>query len=663
MANVSKRAVAVVVTLALSAAAAVGASADQRPWRQPELGTRSVPLLTSHGRQFKDLNRNGRVDPYEDWRRSTWSRARDLLASMTLAEKAGLMVHHTAPSTTDAAGTPVYNLETARAIIVGKNINHMVTRMTGPGSLVAAASNSLQQVAEESRLGIPVTLSSDPRNHFQYVPGASEAAGSFSQWPETLGMAAIGSRRLVRRFGDIARQEYLAVGFREALSPQADLATEPRWPRINGTFGEDARLARRLVKAYVEGFQGGRHGVGRDSVASIVKHWAGYGASANGLDAHNAYAKYAQFSSNRAFWYHVLPFTGAFAANVAGVMPTYAILRGVSIGGQPLEQVGGGFNRQLLTELLRNRFAFDGVILSDWAITNDCNERCQNGAPPGEMPSPADIGMPWGVEDLAKVDRFAKGIRAGLDQVGGTDETQYIVEAVNSGRLSGDRLDRSVLRLLRVKFAQGLFENPYVDPAAADEIVGNPGFQAQASSAQRRSLVLLENKGRILPLHRATERVYLHNVDRAAAERHGFTVVDRPQDADVAIVRTSTPYERLHPGYFFGSRQHEGDLDFKDGNPDYEAMEQISAVVPTVVTVYLDRPAVLTNIRDKAAALVGNFGIGDDALLDVLTGRGRPQGRLPFELPRSMAAVEAQDPSLPHDSIDPLYPIFYGLRY
>lgn len=115
-------------------------------------------------------------------------------------------------------------------------------------------------------------------------------------------MAAIGSRRLVRRFANIARQEYLAVGIREALSPQADLATEPRWPRINGTFGEDAWLARRLVRAYVEGFQGGRRGVGRDSVASVVKHWTAYGASENGFDQHNAYAKYSRVQDNPAFW-------------------------------------------------------------------------------------------------------------------------------------------------------------------------------------------------------------------------------------------------------------------------------------------------------------------------------------------------------------------------
>jgi beta-glucosidase len=661
MGNPFRRTVAVTVALGLSAASAVAASAA--PATQPQLGTRSTPLIKSAGWQFKDLNRNGRLDGYEDWRRSPTVRARDLLRRMRLAEKAGLMVHHTAPSTTDASGNPVYDPAVAEPLIVNKHVNHMVTRMTGRASLVAEASNSLQELAEHSRLGIPVTISSDPRNHFQYVPGASEPAGTFSRWPETLGMAAIGSRGLVRRFGNVARQEYLAVGFREALSPQADLATEPRWPRINGTFGEDAQLARTLVQAYVEGFQGGRNGVTRRSIASIVKHWLAYGASETGFDAHNYYGRYSVLSSNQAFWYHAIPFTGAFAAHVAGVMPTYAILRGVTLGGRELEQVGAGFNRQLISELLRQYFGFNGVVLSDWAITFDCSERCRNGAPAGESPSPSDIAMPWGVEDLAKVDRFAKAINAGTDQIGGTDEAEQIVQAVETGRLRERRVDLAVLRILRVKFAQGLFENPYVDPARADAIVGNPSFQAQATVAQRRSLVLLENKGRILPLRRTGLRVYLHNVDRAAAEAHGLTVVDRPEDADVAIVRTATPFQRLHPGYFFGSRQHEGDLDFKEGDPDYEAIKSISAVVPTIVTVYLDRPAILTNIRDKAAALVGNFGVSDEALLDVLTGRARPRGRLPFELPSSMAAVEAQDPALPHDSENPLYPIFFGLHY
>jgi beta-glucosidase len=246
----------------------------------------------------------------------------------------------------------------------------MITRLGGDPASLAAQSNVLQEIAERGRLGIPVTVSTDPRHHFQYVLGASVTAGQFSQWPEPLGLAATGDTALVRRFGDVARREYRAVGIHMALSPQADLATEPRWSRINGTFGEDAELAGRMVRAYVEGFQGGARGAGRDGVLTVVKHWVGYGAAKEGWDSHNYFGRYATFTGDN-LAYHVKPFLPAFEAMVAGVMPTYSILEGATWEGRPVEQVGAGFNRMLLTDVLRGRYRFDGVVLTDWAVTND----------------------------------------------------------------------------------------------------------------------------------------------------------------------------------------------------------------------------------------------------------------------------------------------------
>jgi beta-glucosidase len=173
---------------------------------------------------------------------------------------------------------------------------------------------------------------------------------------------------------------------------------------------------------------------------------------------------------------------------------------------------------------------------------------------------------------------------------------------------------------------------------------------------------LLENKGALLPL-RGAKRVYLHGVDTAAAARAGLTVVADPAQAEVAIVRLSAPFERLHPQYVFGQFFHEGSLAFKDGDPDYEAFKRVSAVVPTIVTVFLDRPAILTPLKERARAVVANFGVSDAALLDVLTGKASPQGTLPFELPSSMEAVAAQQPDVPHDSRAPLYRFGFGLKY
>ncbi|HJQ12549.1 MAG TPA: glycoside hydrolase family 3 N-terminal domain-containing protein [Gemmatimonadaceae bacterium] len=640
----------------------VGAQGAQR---QPTLGARSAPIIQVGGLKFKDLNRNGQLDPYEDWRLSPTVRAKDVVSRMTLEEKAGMMMHGTARSSGPlgavGAGTGYDTAATGKAIRDAA-VNSFITRLRGDAATLAAQNNALQEIAERTRLGIPLTISTDPRNHFQYTLGASVQPGQFSQWPETLGFAALRNVSLVRRFADIARQEYRAVGIEETLSPQADISTEPRWPRTSGTFGEDPDLARDLVKAYVQGFQHGASGVDPVGVLAVVKHWVGYGAQKNGLDSHNSYGKFASFSPGD-LEIHVRPFLGAFEAHVGGVMPTYSILQGATLNGRPIEQVGAGFNAQLLTDLLRKRYNFDGIILTDWAITNDCGERCQNGAPPGVRPSFADLGMPWGVEDLSKVDRFAKAINAGVDQFGGVEESQTVVDAVRAGKVSESRLNESAYRVAVQKFRQGLFENPYVDPALAARIVGNAQFQREATDAQRRSLVLLENRKDFLPLAARGKRVFLHGVDSATAARYGFTVVTDVSSADVAIVRTAAPFQTIHPNYVFGAMMHEGDLGFREGDKEFEEIERITAAVPTVLTIALDRPAILTGVKDRAIALIANFGVSDAALLDAITGVAQPQGRLPFELPSSMAAVEAQKSDLPHDSAHPLYPIGYGKRY
>jgi len=650
--------------LALAAGLLVAATLDAQP-AQPTLGTRAAPVIERDGRRFRDLNRDGTLQPYEDWRLAPDVRARDLVSRMTLAEKAGAMMHGTARAEGPMGIAGVggrYDLAQNTALIAGRGINSVITRLGGDPASLAAQNDALQEIAERGRLGIPVTVSTDPRHHFQYVIGESAQTGRMSQWPETLGFAALGDTALVRRFGDVARREYRAVGIHMTLSPQADLATEPRWSRINGTFGEDADLAARLVRAYVAGFQHGTRGTDSVGVLAIVKHWVGYGAQREGLDSHSAYGRHAAITAHD-LSYHVKPFLGAFAAGVAGVMPTYSILDGATIDGRPVESVGGGYNRQLLTELLRGRYGFQGLVLTDWRITNDCGPRCVAGVPAGQQPSFADVGMPWGVETLSKQERFVKAVRAGVDQFGGTEEAEQLVNAVHDGELAESRLDASVRRIMVSKFRLGLFENPYVDAARAATLVGDSSAVAQGLDAQRRALVLLENAGGLLPLGTGARRVYVHGIDPQVVARYGWTVADDPSRADVAIVRIGAPYQTLHPGYVFGAMQHEGDLAFHDGDAEYEAVKRIAAVVPTVVTVYLDRPAILAALRGTARAIVANFGVSDVALLDVIAGRAKPEGRLPFELPSSMAEVEAQRPDLPHDTAHPLYRLGYGLRY
>jgi beta-glucosidase len=652
--------------LLLSAAASIGiGQAASAAIAQPVLGTRGGVTLSIDGLSFRDLNRDGKLEPYEDWRLTPDARAADLVARMTLDEKAGQMMHGTLPASGPMGGAGMgagYDMAKAAPLIVDRHVTTFITRLVGAPALLAEQNNAIQAVAESGRLGVPATISTDPRSHFQFTAGASVASGGFSQWPEATGLAAIGDPALVKRFGEIARQEYRAVGIHQALSPMADLATEPRWSRINGTFGEDVDLVGKLVKAYVQGFQGGDTGLTANGVSAVVKHWVGYGASAKGLDGHNSYGRYAVFPKGQ-LPLHVKPFEGAFEAGVVGVMPTYAILKDQSIDGQPLEAVGAGFSKTLLTDLLRGQHGFKGMVISDWAITNDCGDTCRNGFPAGSRPSFEGFSTAWGVEDLAKVDRYAKGVNAGLDQFGGVEDTAELVAAVKAGKITEARVGQSAYRVLRVKFEQGLFENPYVDPKVATATVGAPQFVAEGRAAQSRALVLLENKQGLLPLKGSGKRVYLKGVSPDVAKAHDLTPVTDLAQAELAIIRVAAPFQTLHPNYTFGSRQHEGDLSFKDGSEDYEAVKAASAKVPTIVSVYLDRPAILTNVRDKAAALIGDFGSSDDALLDALTGVAPPEGKLPLELPSSMAAVEAQAEDAPHDSEKPLYPIHYGLTY
>ncbi|MEO6389358.1 MAG: glycoside hydrolase family 3 N-terminal domain-containing protein [Croceibacterium sp.] len=625
---------------------------------QPSIGSDAKSILTLGGLRFRDLDGDGHLTPYEDWRLEPAVRADNLVSRMTLAEKVGTLMHSTLPGLDSALGqSDGYDLAALRGLVDDKHVTSFITRLALPPSALAAQNNAAQRIAEDTRLGIPVTISTDPRNHFQYVLGASENANGVTQWPELLGFAALRDPELVRRFGDIVRKEYRAVGIHMALSPQLDLATEPRWPRITGTFGSNPALVSELGAAYVAGFQGSAARLTPNGVITVVKHWVGYGAEPGGFDAHNYYGRFARPGS--ALGLHIQGFRGALAAKAGGIMPAYPILEDTALDGEPLEAVAPGYNRQLLTGLLRDTLGYDGIILSDWAITRDCDERCR--APTTDNPQrPQDIATSWGVGELSVRQRYVKGIEAGLDQFGGTDDVEPLIEAVKAGEISEARIDQSVRRVLIAKFRLGLFEDPFVDPDHAAAILGAKADWALAAETQRNAQVLLQNRGRSLPFPN-DGKVWLFGVDPKVAQAAGLQVVNDPAQADFAIVRAETPSEMLHPDHFFGSRQKEGRLDFREGDPAYEALKHASAYVPTALAIFLDRPAILTNAQDKASVILANFGASDAAVLDVLLGKAKARGRLPIELPRSMAAVQAQDPALPDDSLRPLYPFGAGI--
>lgn len=627
----------------------------------PEVQVSVKNLLEVDGEKFRDLNGDGKLNDYEDWRLSPERRAIDLVERMTPEEKVGAMMHSTLPG--EGPGAPwsgtSYDLDIYSDILEARHVTHFITRLSFDPATLASQHNQIQELAEATRLGIPVTISTDPRNHFEHVLGASAETVGFTQWPEPLGFAALRDVERVRQFGDIVRQEYRAVGIHMALSPQADLATEPRWPRQLATFGSRPELTSRLAGAYVQGFQGSPNGITSQGVMTVAKHWVGYGAAPEGFDGHNYYGRHVDLNEKQ-LQTHIDAFRGVLAADTAGIMPTYSILREATWRGRELEAVGAGYSKGLLTDLLRGELGYEGVLLSDWAITNDCPQRCME--PTADAPQTPDaIATPWGVEDLTVYQRFVKGVNAGLDQFGGTHEVKHLIDAVRSGDLPEERLNQSVHRIMKAKFQLGLFDNPYVDSSLADKTVGAEHFVALAERTQRESQVLLKNRNDFLPIGPEMKRVYLHGMNPFAAEAKGLIVVDDLAKADFAILRAQTPSETLHPHHFFGGRQNEGRLDFRAGDSDYDALMRISGEIPTVLSVFLNRPAILTKVQDMPEAVVANFGASDEAVIDVVVGNYAALGRLPFELPASMESANSQNPSIPDDSKNPLYPFGYGL--
>jgi beta-glucosidase len=581
------------------------------------------------GTPYRDLNHNGAIDPYEDPRRRPEERADDLVARLSLDEKIGLMFQ-----TVIEAGPDGEVLEQAgqisksptSVVVLHKKMNHFNVHGLNDARLAARWSNALQQLATETPHGIPVTISTDPRHAFAENVGVGFSAGPFSQWPEGLGLAAIDEPETTRLFAQIARTEYLAVGIRAALHPQIDLATEPRWGRQLQTFGAAVDRVVAHTVAYLDGFQGDE--IGLDSVACTTKHFPGAGPQKDGEDAHFPYGREQVYPGGR-FDDHLAPFRAAIAQRTAGLMPYYGMPIGLERDGKPVEEVGFGYNRQVLQELLRDELGFDGVIVTDWELVNDNLV--------GDQVLPARA---WGVEHLDARGRMLKILEAGADQFGGEECTDVLRALVDGGLVTEARIDASARRLLLVKFRLGLFDDPFVDEDQAPHIVGSAEHRAAGERAQSRSVTVLENRlsgaAPILPLP-PNQRMYIEGIDASTARAFG-TVVPTPQEADVALIRIAAPFQP-RDDLFLESYFHQGDLEFPPGL--IYRLRSIAAHVPLIVDVALDRAAVLTPIAEVASALTVSFGVSDAALWRALTGEVSPVGRLPIALPKSMEAVRS----------------------
>lgn len=601
------------------------------------------------GTLFRDLNGNGVMEPYEDPRLSPAERTDDLLARLSLPEKVGLMFQTVIEmgeggSLLEAPGR--ISKSATSTVVVRKAMSHFNVHAVGDAAEAARWNNALQLLAAGTTHGIPVTIATDPRHAFADNVGVGFSSGPFSQWPDGLGLAAIDDPRVTREFAEIARREYLAVGIRAALHPQADLASEPRWARQLQTFGGDASRVAAHTAAYLSGLQGDT--LGPTSVGCTTKHFPGAGPQQDGEDAHFPYGR-EQVYPGGAFDAHLEPFRVAIAHGTAGIMPYYGMPIGLNLAGEPIEEVGFGYNRQILQGLLRDQLGFDGVILTDWELVNDNVV--------GDQVLPARA---WGVEHLDATARMLKILEAGADQFGGEECTELLLGLVRDGRVTEARIDESARRILLVKFTLGLFDNPFVDPHEAGLVVGCARHREAGLEAQSRSVTVLENRAENgtarLPLTSGI-RLYVEGVDPAVASDYA-TVVASLDDADVALVRLGAPYEP-RDDLFLESFFHQGTLEFRPGL--IYRLRSIAQRVPLVLDVSLDRAAVLTPLATIASALTATFGVSDRALMRALTGEIPPAGRLPIALPRSMEAVRRTqaDAGLLHE--DALYAVGTGL--
>jgi len=710
------------------------------------LGVSSAPILEVDRFAFKDLNHNGALDVYEDWRQPALVRAQDLAAQLSIEEIAGLMLysgHQSIPGSSYGFGGATYGgkslaesgmkswdlTDQQRKFLEEDNLRAVLVTTVESPEVAARWNNNVQAFVEALGHGIPANNSSDPRNE----PSATAefnmgSGGRISMWPTPLGLAATFDPAIVEQFGHTASEEYRALGIATALSPQIDLATEPRWSRFNGTFGEDPELDIAMARAYVDGFQttdGSADGWGNQSVNAMVKHWPSGGPEEGGRDAHFNYGKYAVYPGGN-FATHMRPFTeGAFqlaggTKSATAVMPYYTISYGVDPSGK---NVGNSYNHYIISDLLRDKYAFGGVVCTDWNITYD-NASIES-----------FDGKCWGTETLTVAQRHYEVIKAGVDQFGGNNDKGPVLEAYRMwveefGEASArERFEASAVRLLMNSFRTGLFENPYTDPAWATSVVGNPVFMQWGYEAQQKSVVMLKNHGGVLPKQSARayvpQRLYPQTagmfglsmgpaahwdypIDKALVEKR-YQWAETPDEADFALVVIQEPssgsgydvndrkkggngyvpislqyrpykaeYARAvsvaggDPKESFTNRSYKGKKVTTSNESDLDLVIETKKKMgdkPVVVVVNVSRPVVLAELEPYADAILLSFGIQNQAVLDIIDGTVEPSGLLPMQLPADMRTVEEQCEDVPRDMrpyVDAdghAYDFAYGLNW
>lgn len=625
---------------------------------QPQLGFRTSKILKKSGLEFKDLNKNGKLDKYEDWRLPIETRVQDLVTQMTLEEKIGFMLISTTrlagdrsfqsngPKTEISSGfneedliQPI-NMFTRKPLavpnmgaagttkgVMSYNLRHFILRANTSAKILAEWSNNLQALCETSRLGIPAIVASNPRNHITADASIGLSVGTtvFSKWPGELGLSAMNDLKLTREFAEIATKEWSAVGLRKGYMYMADLSTEPRWQRIEGTFGENADWTSSMIREIVLGFQGDK--LGKNSVAMTTKHFPGGGPQVGGQDSHFDWGKNAHYPGGM-FDYHVKPFIAAINAGTSSIMPYYSAPKDKS-----MEEVGFSYNKAIIQDLLRKQLGFKGIVNSDTG--------------------PIDM-MPWGVENLTIIQRYQKALDAGVDIFSGGADPSSLLETVKKGLVSESRINESITRLLREKFDLGLFENPYVDVAMAEKTVGNTVFQEKGNLAMRKSIVLLRNEAKILPIA-PKSKVYFETyfddgktktpakVFKPEVNKWNFEFVSTKEEADIVIL-----WLMPNGGSLFSSTGEPIELQLSKNKIDVAHVNETTYHKPTVIIINYTSPWVIDEVDNpNVKTVLATFGTTIDAVLDVVSGAYNPTGKLPFSTPTSRKVVVENQSDVP----------------
>ena len=530
------------------------------------------------------------------------------------------------------------------------HLRHFIFRANVPAKTTAEWANKLQALCESDGLGIPAIIASNPRNHITKDAsiGLSVGTTTFSTWPGELGLSATRDLKLIREFADIARQEWSAVGLRKGYMYMADLATEPRWQRVEGTFGENAEWAGQMMSEIVLGFQGSK--LSPASVALTIKHFPGGGSGVGGQDPHFDWGKYEHFPGGF-FQNNLIPFKAAIKAGASAIMPYYSIPKGTKY-----EEIAYAYNKPVITGLLRDSLGFKGIINSDTG--------------PIEM-------MPWGAENLTITQRYKRTMEAGVNLYSGSADPAPLLETVKSGMVDMKLVDNSVYRLLMEKFELGLFENPYVDEESAARFVGSSTLQAKADIALRKSIVLLRNENKSLPLKAGTKVYFESYMQKRGGASPSTVYLPQQKNNDLVFVKTPEEADIVVLWLTPGSRSlFEGDgspiyLSLSKNGVDINYVNSLSAKKPTVLVVNYTNPWVIDEIynestRQRFAGILATFGTSQDAVIDVLTGKFNPSGKMPFTTPVSEEQAQKQLSDVPGYLKGKQYGLFWydeGLKY